>query len=63
MIILGAQNSELKGPDSELLHKRKHSNREAISGMKQNDLYSDFPSLFLEDTNNESVFPILAPLF
>lgn len=37
MIILGAQNSELKGPDRELLHKRKHSNREAISGMKQND--------------------------
>lgn len=60
----GAQNSKLKNPGSGLLHKRKqHNNGEAISGMKQDDLYSEFPSLFLETTSNESVFRILVPLF
>lgn len=49
--IWGAQNSKLKNPGSGLLHKRKHNNGEAISGMKQDDLYSEFPSLFLEATN------------
>lgn len=63
MIILGAQNSESENLGSDLLHKRKPNNTEAISGMKQNDLYSDFPSLFLEDMSNESVFHTLVLLF
>ena len=59
MIISGSQKPELKKPGSELLHKKKHNNREPIAGMKQNSIYSGFPYLFLEDISNESIFHAL----